>query len=391
MLYHLYQRTIKHNGKSIKAWYYWYYDANRKQVRKSCGVNGNPCTVKRAAQAFIESLPQTLEETKEITFRQFAEHLYDDNSPYLIKLKNKGLEFKSNTIYQHRLYLRRFLDQFGDLPVTKLQVVDIDNWLLTLKCCNSKRNGMISLIKEIYTELYIYHLVPAIPVIQRYRRNDTTPKGILTLDEIKSLFPDDYNELIQIWRLSRESEIDTYSFATMSFLIISTGMRSCEIRALQYDQFVRRDAILINAMIDSDDVRTNILKKGNEQEKKWRVVVLPEKTAKMLENLKLVMDNTDSEYFFTYKGLPLTTDYLRNHFRRVLAKNGIDWKKRNIGIHSLRFTYDTIMKPEISGNDLRLMIGHVSPQMTDYYDKSKALDHLPSLLKNKDVIDSIFN
>ena len=390
MIYHLYQRSITYKGKKIKAWYYWYYDDAGKQIRKTCGIHG-PCTLKREAQAFIEKLPDPDKIKKAITFNQFCEHMFDDNSPYLIKRKNKGIDYKPQTLYQHRLYLGKFLAQFGTLEVNELQVFDIDNWLLTLDLSNSVKNSIITVIKEIYSELYVYHLIPQIPLIQMYKRNDTKLKGILTQREIKYLFPDDYNELLKIWHTKGSSEIDTYMFATMIFLIISTGMRNCEARAIFYNQLVQRDALLINAMIDSEDERTNVLKKGDVGNKKWRVVILPEKTARMLDNLIQMNTSNLSDYIFTYKGEPMTTDYLRNHFRRVLMNNNIDWKKRNIGIHSLRFTYDTMMKPEISGNDLRLMIGHVSPQMTDYYDRSQALEHLPALLLNKSKIDSIFN
>lgn len=392
MLYHLYQRTIKKNGKSIKAWYYWYYGENGKQIRKTCGTNGNPCTVKREAQAFIENLPDVTQlEKKKITFNDFASTMYDDNSPYMIKKRNRGEEEKENTIYQHRLYLKRFLDKFGEIPVDELLSVDIENWLLTLDYSNSVKNSILTVVKDIYEELYIYHLIPTIPLFKMFKRNDQIPKGILSIEEIKALFPDDFNEVINVWKIGRESDVETFTFAAMIFLIISTGMRNCEVRAIQFNQFVQKDALLINAMIDSSNQRTKILKKGNDFTKKWRVVVLPEKTVRMLDNLYAMNQiNGQNEYVFTYNDAPMTTDYLRSHFRLVLKKNGIDWKERNIGIHSLRFTYDTIMRPEISGSDLRLMIGHVSEQMTEYYDRSQALDHLPALMQNKSVIDSIF-
>ena len=49
------------------------------------------------------------------------------------------------------------------------------------------------------------------------------------------------------------------------------------------------------------------------------------------------------------------------------------------------------MRREISDDDLRLMTGHVDVSMTDYYDRSTALDHLPKLLENKATIDTIFS
>ena len=68
MTKHLFQRTITKNGKKIKAWYYWFYDENGKQVRKSCGQNGKPCLLKRDAEAFIENLKDENIPKKEITF-----------------------------------------------------------------------------------------------------------------------------------------------------------------------------------------------------------------------------------------------------------------------------------------------------------------------------------
>ena len=46
---------------------------------------------------------------------------------------------------------------------------------------------------------------------------------------------------------------------------------------------------------------------------------------------------------------------------------------------------------EISGDDLRLMVGHTDERMTEYYDKSKAIEHLDDLLLNKNTLNSIFN
>ena len=197
--------------------------------------------------------------------------------------------------------------------------------------------------------------------------------------------------MIEKWTiLKTDREVDIYSFATMIYTIVSTGMRSCEIRALQWNQFVREDAILINAMIDSNDERVNRLKKWTDDNKKWRLTILPDKTKSMIQKLKLLQTD-NNEYVFTRKDEEITDDFLLSHLKCVLRKNGIDHTGRNITTHSLRFTYNTLMRKEISGDDLRLMMGHASEEMTDYYDKSTVLEHLPELLNNKDSINSIFN
>lgn len=386
---HLYQRTITKNGKKIKVWYYWFYDAQGKQVRKSCGQNGKPCILKRDAEAFLESLNDEELQKSKLTFSEYCNGFYDDNSRFLKKQAARGYKYQSNSIYQKRLYLNKFLTVFGNVSVKDIKAGMIENWLIDMDCSNSVKNNILAVIDEIESELYSDGLIEYEIHIKHFKRN-TVEKGILSISEISRLFPAAYENLINIWRVrSTEREQDIYSFATAIYTILSTGMRSSEIRALQWNQFVRPDAILINAMIDSNDERVNRLKKWTDSNKKWRVTVLPDKTVKMIELLRL--DKSDNDYVFVYMDKPLTTCFLLDHFKCVLRNNNIDCDARNITIHSLRFTYNSLMRNEISGDDLRLMVGHTTEQMTEYYDKSKAIEHLDDLLLNKGTLNSVFN
>lgn len=391
MVRHLYQRTITRNGKKIKAWYYWFYDENGKQVRKSCGTDGKPCLRRRDAEIFLETLREetSIKENKKITFNDYCNGFYDENSRYIKKQLARGFNFQPKTIYIKNLYLQKFLYAFGDCDVTEICSGDIENWLIDLDVSNSVKNNILSVIGEVESELYSDRLIDNEIHVRRFKRN-TMEKGILSLSEIQSLFPEDYDSLIERWRLkSTEKESDIYSFATMIYTILTTGMRSSEIRALQWNQFIRPDAILINAMIDSNNERVNHLKKWNDSNKKWRVTILPDRTVKMIDVLRL--DKADSDYVFVFMGKPLDGAFLKQHFCRILTKGGFDCVKRNLTIHSLRFTYNTLMRREISDEDLRLMVGHTTEKMTDYYDKSVALDHLDNLLQNKQSLNSIFN
>ena len=391
MIKHLYQRTITKNGKKIKAWYYWYYDDQGKQVRKSCGLNGKPCILKRDAEVFIDSLNDEELTKSKLSFGEYCIGFYDDNSRFLKKQIARGYKYQVNTLYQKRLYLSKFLDAFGDMNVTALRAGMIENWLIDMECSNSVKNNIIVVIDEIESELYSDGIIEYEIHVKHFKRN-TVEKGILTIAEISKLFPADYESLINVWRIrSTEREQDIYSFATAIYTLLSTGMRSSEIRALQWNQFIRPDAILINAMMDSNKERVNRLKKWTDENKKWRVTVLPDKTVKMIELLRLDKSLSADDYVFVYMDKPLTTYFLLEHFRSVLKKAGIDSVGRNITIHSLRFTYNSLMRNEISEDDLRLMIGHASEKMTEYYDKSKAIEHLDSLLLNKGSLNSVFN
>ena len=389
MIKHLFQRTITRKGKKIKAWYYWYYDNDGKQIRKSCGINGKPCLTKKEAEAFLDSLQDEELTREKTTFNDFCKDFYAVDSFFIRKQIARGYKYQANTIYQKNLYLNKFLQRFGQRLVTNLTVGDIERWLIDMDCSNAVKNNILAMIDEVEGELYSNQLIDNPVHVKHFKRN-TVEKGIFTLQEIAMLFPVEYNELIQIWRVrSTENENDIYSFATAIYTLLSTGMRSSEIRALQWNQFVRPDAILINAMIDSNDQRVNRLKKWSDENKKWRVTVLPDRTVKMINLLRL--DKSDNDFVFVYCNKPLTSFFLLDHFKYVMKKNGIDYKARNLTIHSLRFTYNSFVRGEISGEDLRLMVGHTTEKMTEYYDKTKAVEHLDDLLQNKGTLNSIFS
>lgn len=399
MKYHLYQRTVVKNDKKIKVWYYWFYDEKGKQVRKSCGENGKQCTVKKQAEAFLERLTQSEKTNKQInkiTFNEFCKGFYDDDSDFMIKKRSHGTLLSENTIYQRKHYLERILEKWGDYYVDEVSGYDFDSWLIKVPLCCSVKNHILMIITEIEQELYSKRLIQHVPLLERYKLNDTKQKGILTLEEIDKLFPYDYEALYKVWDLpnSKLDEYENISFYTMIYTFLSTGMRSGEVRALQWNQFVKENAILINANIDAKNQRVNKLKKGTNlpNQKKWRVVVLPQRTVELISKLKKLSNYTkQNDYVFQLHGKPLYTGFLLDHFQSVLRYNGIDAYDRNITIHSLRFTYNTIMREAINEKDLRLMIGHVSEGMTDYYDRSNAMDKLPQLLQNEDIINNVWN
>lgn len=389
MIRHLFQRTIRKNGKTFKAWYYWYYDENGKQVRKSCGKDGRPCLKKRDAEAFIAGLDD--ENQKRETLAELFTGMYDPGSAFMRKLALKGKENLEHTISIKQKYLRLILAEFGERYPDEISPGEIDMWLLTFDRSNSWRNQALRVFKDIFRELYSFRKIQFLPELQKFAP-DKRSRGILSVAEIKRLFPDDYSEIIRIWRWntrSHEPDWQIFSFATLIFTMLSTGMRSGEARAVKYSQFVAENAILINCFLDYKLREVNRLKKGTDTNKRWRVSILPRKTVEMIKYMTEIRQDS-SPYLFTFHGRPWKSLKLCISLASVLTKNGIDAKARNITPHSLRFTYNTIMKSKINNVDLRLMMGHLDEQMTDYYDKSKATDHLDDLQKNREIIDGIW-
>jgi integrase len=382
---------MEKNGKKITCWYYWYWK-DGKQVRKTCGTRGKPCTTKKEAMAFIASLDK-LEDSSTITLREACQGMFEVDSEYLRRLKIKGREIMRQTRESKRGHLNHILSVFGDRAVSSLRPADYDRWLVSLDISNSTRNNKAAVLVEMYQDMYYRGIIDNIPVIERYANNDIREKGILSLSEIRMLYPANIEELIDVWKVGFDRDYDTIQWAVMVLVLLTTGMRSGEVRALQYHQRIRPDAFLLNAMINTDNERVDHLKKGTKKDKKWRIAILPERTVMMLNYLESLPERSEkqTEYIFEYQGHSVTTWQLLGKFRKVLKKNGIDVRERNISVHSTRFTYNSIMRREIGESDLRLMIGHASQAMTEYYDKSSIMDNLPHLLDNKDSIDSVWS
>lgn len=391
MLYHLYRRTIFHGGKKIRVWYFWYYDKRGRQVRRSCGTGRKPCLTRRDAEAFLARLKQDEPSAEERKFvRDYAQGLYDEGSQFLRRRTAKGFEIADVTRRQAAHRLKVFLDEFGRTKPRDLSMPDIEDWLLAFDYSNSWRNHTLSVVRDVFEVLYEGNAIDKMPLISGFRKSNVSKKCILYAPEIDALFPKSMAEIGRIWCAKGEDFYSGFSLCAICFCMLSTGMRSGEARAIQKSQFVRRDAILLNASLDNDNNRVDGLKKRTETDRRWRMAVLPDRAADMLAELERMRD-PNCDYVFERGGKPIDRGYLLDRLRRALANIGVDAKGRNITVHSLRFTYNTMMKGEVSGEDLRLMMGHVSETMTDYYDRSNALDRLPALLLNKDKINGIWN
>lgn len=396
---HLYQRTLTDpkTGKLLKVWYFWYYH-NGKKIRKSCGRYRRPCLLKRDAQAYIASLDDSLlipeKNILQVTLYDFAHGMFDTESKYLVKRANKGYGITESTRREkYRLLEKTILPQCGSFEPTTIEPFDIDNWLSESTNSASWKNSVLSIFSELYSELYNYKIINRIPRIELYKRQHISQKGIITKEEINKLFPNDYEELCMLWGRNPIRAIEpaycSYMFATLFYAMVTTGLRSSEIRALRVEQITGEDGILINRMINSIGECVEHLKCGNADNPKWRIVIIPERTKKMLLKLLSIAPN-QSGFIFEYNGRPVLPGLLNSRLKYALKKIAVDTVERNISAHSLRFTYNTMMRQFISGDVLRKLVGHNTERMTDYYDKSDLADKMKVLLESKAVIDSVW-
>ncbi|MDR0301460.1 MAG: tyrosine-type recombinase/integrase [Treponema sp.] len=380
--YHLFQRRLE----TGTFWYYWFYDETGNRLQRACGFG---CEDKRAAAAFLEDLlradlleEKRKDELRKKTLSQFADKMFLEGAPHLERWKAKGRILKPQTITQHRRHLMNYLiPKFGKLPLDKIRPANVEDYLLEQRLSNSCRNTIIYTLQLVLREAKREGIIEVIPEFEPFKRAGRR-QDVLSSEELTALFPYDEKELIEIWKrpddMRKEREEIALMFGTLFCITVSAGLRSGEVRALHRDQVsIPNSGLIINQAID-DKGKIGLLKKATAEDSRSRAVIIPEITLKMLERWLDCREETP-EYpglVFSYRGKPVANYYILDRFRFGLDKLGIDYEKRRLTVHCLRYTYNTRMKTILSAQVLREFIGHRSIAMTDHYDNPILLERL---------------
>jgi integrase len=182
-------------------------------------------------------------------------------------------------------------------------------------------------------------------------------------------------------------------FGTLFCVTVSAGLRSGEIRALHREQVsVPNSGLVIDRAIDERGT-IGPLKKATEEDPRSRAVIIPEITLKMLERW---LDRTPEcpEYpglVFSYRSKPIANYYILDRFRFGLDRLGIDYEKRRLTVHCLRYTYNTRMRTILSEQVLREFVGHRSIAMTDHYDNPILLERLAAYQGVKPSVEQFWS
>jgi integrase len=105
----------------------------------------------------------------------------------------------------------------------------------------------------------------------------------------------------------------------------------------------------------------------------------------------MIQSTPFNELVFTFEGRRIRSEYLEDRFTLGLKNAGINLEQgRVLTPHSLRFTYNTKMRRLISGEHLRLMTGHESEQMTDYYMRTELEEQFLALQENSRAINEFW-
>ncbi len=129
---------------------------------------------------------------------------------------------------------------------------------------------------------------------------------------------------------------------------------------------------------------------GEPKANEIRGIILPQRALEFLKWWKQRCVYNEPEDFVFHsqtRGKPIGKEALTIGFKSALKRAGIDISDRNLVAHSLRHTYNTIMKGILTAEMLREFTGHRSEEMTDRYDNPYLIDRLQQFSTSRKLID----
>ena len=129
---------------------------------------------------------------------------------------------------------------FATIKLTDINPVQVENWLLELKFANSTKNHIRDTFNIVLNEARRERLIKTNPIddVGRLSKSNYKKRDTLSMEELRTLFPKDEQQLLLVWK--------RYDLAALYFLMLTSGIRSGEARALLWKSIVwDEQAILI--------------------------------------------------------------------------------------------------------------------------------------------------
>ncbi|MFZ7131968.1 MAG: tyrosine-type recombinase/integrase [Eubacteriales bacterium] len=359
-----------------KIWYFYYYH-DGKRISKSTGK-----TRKYEAQEYCEKFLEEPQE-KAVYLKDFAKDFYVWGKCKWIKAQHEwDHSFSEETARWRRNHLTKYiLPAFGKRYLRTITKNEVRNWLITLKIANQTKNHILFSFRIILREAEDEGLVKHNPIekLQPFGLKSKKERDIFSLNDLKLLFPPLIEDLERIWGNVKN--------AALFLIMSSTGVRSGEVRALQWKH------ILKDGWIHIEQAAKPGGKVGETKTKSERLVYIPKRVQQVLQVWKEESVFTDPEdfiFFGAYRNRAINVTTVSKLVPKALQRAEIKTDGKNLVAHSFRHTFNTMMRKEIPEDLLRQLTGHKSESMTDLYDHPTLEDKIAILNRVRPKVEKLW-
>jgi integrase len=291
------------------------------------------------------------------TFAEYAEGWFDIETCRFLKWRQLHDPLSQGTIDIHKNNLSVHLkDFFSNYKLDEIDTNVLEDWFLDM----SKKELKPSSINLAYRTLRLMlgeavhkKLIKANPTYEvKELKIEETDRKILTLEEIRKLFPAQWNTVWDSWEAYKANR-----------LAACTGMRIGELRGLR-GEYVFEDYILVAGQYTRHGYTPNTKTKTSRN--------IPINPAVKRELDELIAVNGKGYIFSDDKGVtPVRSELIERQLNKALERIGIDdttRKKRNLTFHAWRHFFNTFLRmANIADSKVQSVTGHKTLKMTEHY------------------------
>ncbi len=283
-------------------------------------------------------------------------------------------------LFQGSGHLTKYIfPAFGHIPLSKINRVKIERWLVDLPLANLTKNGILYTFRIIMREAELENLIQTNPLEKIEAMGKTSKaRDAFTMEELRTLFPEEKLKLIEIWK--------TEKYAIAFSILATIGLHSGELRALQWKDVLWDGGLSIEKSVKVDQTI------GTTKTNEARVVLLTSRALKLLAEWREespYSEMSDFIFFGPDGEHPMDRGVLLEVLKHAMKICSINTEGRNLVVHSFRHTFNTLMRRVLPQATLQAITGHKTEQMSAHYDHPTREDLFNSIRDSQKSIEGV--
>lgn len=290
------------------------------------------------------------------TLAEYAKDFFDWDERWAVNKRSTGKRLSQRTCRdKQRLTDRHILESIGSLKIVNIDkavIEELRNNLFKQGKSGDTINKVLACLEAILNQAEDDHLIGAIPKIEKAARNHKQ-RGILTPEEVKNLFSQEWPD---------------FRAYVANLTAAATGLRMGELLALQWKSLDPGMLHIEKAWSQAERILNPTTKTGRS-----RYVPIPSRVESTLRELIHQSPHSNDENNFIFystesEACPMDGKRATNTLNKMLEKQQIDHKGRNITFHSWRHFANSIMiNARIPMQKVMSVTGHLTPEMVKSY------------------------
>ena len=383
---------ISHNTVAgSKRWgYYFFDDKGKRRTTILHPRTRKPFKTEADVEGWLEELRGREVEGSNVTVGELAKYLFLPDGPWAQRQARRRDDrpLAQNTLYEHAMHVRKhIIPAVGGRRVAELDTQMVDDFLYSLDLSNRTRWNVASTLQAILKEAVRRRIIKALPLFELPQKKSRKP-NILTLEDLRKLFPRDRQVLQDVWAPSRGGEPPEarLAIAACAATMFFGGLRPQEARAISPGQLHRDSGILlVTRSMDAQGKVSEYVKMGDDRDPRYRGTLLIDWALEVMDPwLELA---GSEEFLFTFRGDVIRKDLLQDRLRSAIGRAGIPMKGRRFIPYSGRYTFNTTLRPFLPAAVLMAIMGHVDPAMPERYDVPILLERMRQLAPYREEIN----